>query len=153
MLNMLQRDSSPSPSSSVSGNRVDLTFHLFCGLHISYMFWSKHMPMVTECYSLFPSVTQWSQPCQLLGNLSTDASGVQPGICPVMEMRKYKDFMGEQILCLSSALALAASALSHPSSASSTPLPPPSICPSEALAPALETPAPSSRSLTLACAM
>jgi hypothetical protein len=46
-----------------------------CGLHISYVFRSKHMPMVMESSSPFPSVTQWFLPCQLLGNLSTDASG------------------------------------------------------------------------------
>jgi hypothetical protein len=85
----------------VSGNRVDFTFHLFCELHISYMFWSKHMPMVTECSSLFPSVTQWFQPCQLLGNLSIDASGAYPGTCLVMKTRKSEDFMGGQIPCLS----------------------------------------------------
>src|SRR4051794_2942506 len=75
MSNTPQQDSSLSPSSSMNGNRVDFTFHLFCGLHISYMFRSKHMPMVPECSSPFPSVTQWFLPSQLLGNLSTDASG------------------------------------------------------------------------------
>src|SRR4051812_19808303 len=63
------------PSSSVRGNRVDFTFHLIIGLHISYRFRSEHMPMVPEYSSPFPSVTQWFLPCQLLGNLSTDASG------------------------------------------------------------------------------
>jgi hypothetical protein len=47
MFNTPQQDSSLSPSSSMSRNRVDFSFHLFCGLHISYMFRRKHMPMVS----------------------------------------------------------------------------------------------------------
>jgi hypothetical protein len=76
MPNTLQQDSSLSLSSPMSGNRVDFMFHSFCGLHISYVFRSKHMPMVPKYSSPFPSVTQWFLPSRLLGNLSTDASGV-----------------------------------------------------------------------------
>jgi hypothetical protein len=57
--------------------------------------------MVPEYSSPFPSVTQWFLPCQLLGNLSTDASGAWPSTCLVMKTRKSEDFMGGQILCLS----------------------------------------------------
>jgi hypothetical protein len=94
MSNTPQQDSSLPSSSSVSGSRVDFTFHLFCGLHIFYVFWSKHMPVVTECSSLFPSITQWFLPCQLLRNLSTDTSGAELGICLYHENMKKRRFYG-----------------------------------------------------------
>jgi hypothetical protein len=54
------------------------------GLHVPLVLWATHLLHVSEQahangYRMFlpvPSVTQWFLPCQLLGNLSTDASGV-----------------------------------------------------------------------------
>jgi hypothetical protein len=76
MSNTPQQDSNLSLSSSVNGNGVDFTFHLFL--------WAAHLLHVSEQahangYRVFlpvPSVTQWFLPYQLLGNLSTGTSGV-----------------------------------------------------------------------------
>jgi hypothetical protein len=57
MSNTPQQDSSPSPSSSMSGNRVDFTFHLFVGLHISYMF----LPVPIH-YSVVPALPATWEP-------------------------------------------------------------------------------------------